>query len=244
MFSVRNKSNLGFPILRSFSNLVRYHLGTVAMGSLIIALVQLIRSILAAIQYQLKGQENAVSRCLFRTCQCCLYCFEKILKYLSRNAYIETALFGYSFCQAGQRAFKHLSSNALRVAAINSVGDFVLFLGKALVVIATVLIGIKMFDDKPGIRHVWVPLVLTGLFAYLVAHCFITVYEMAIDTIFICFCEDCEQNDGLNQPYYMSRGLMEFVQNSKKALAVLDASSMPPSQAWSTTSTRQAASGK
>ncbi|PNF24373.1 Choline transporter-like protein 1 [Cryptotermes secundus] len=243
-FFTRNKSNLGFPILRSFSNLVRYHLGTVAMGSLIIALVQLIRSILAAIQYQLKGQENAVSRCLFRTCQCCLYCFEKILKYLSRNAYIETALFGYSFCQAGQRAFKHLSSNALRVAAINSVGDFVLFLGKALVVIATVLIGIKMFDDKPGIRHVWVPLVLTGLFAYLVAHCFITVYEMAIDTIFICFCEDCEQNDGLNQPYYMSRGLMEFVQNSKKALAVLDASSMPPSQAWSTTSTRQAASGK
>lgn len=99
IFSVRNKSNLGFPILRSFSNLVRYHLGTVAMGSLIIALVQLIRSILAAIQYQLKGQENAVSRCLFRTCQCCLYCFEKILKYLSRNAYIETGmwLLGFSF---------------------------------------------------------------------------------------------------------------------------------------------------
>jgi solute carrier family 44 protein 1 (choline transporter-like protein) len=56
------------------------------------------------------------------------------------------AIFGYSFCQAGQRAFKHLSSNALRVSAINSVGDFVLFLGKALVVVATVLIGIKMFD--------------------------------------------------------------------------------------------------
>jgi solute carrier family 44 protein 1 (choline transporter-like protein) len=56
------------------------------------------------------------------------------------------AIFGYSFCRAGQQAFKHLSSNALRVAAINSVGDFVLFLGKALVVVATVLIGIKMFD--------------------------------------------------------------------------------------------------
>jgi len=31
---------------------------------------------------------------------------------------------------------------------------------------------------------------------------------MAIDTIFLCFCEDCEQNDGLNRPYFMSRGLM------------------------------------
>lgn len=31
---------------------------------------------------------------------------------------------------------------------------------------------------------------------------------MAIDTIFLCFCEDCEQNDGISKPYYMSRGLM------------------------------------
>ena len=80
--------------MRSAYNLVRYHLGTVAMGSLIIALVQLVRTILAAIQYQVKGHENVVSRCLFRTCQCCLYCFEKILKYLTRNAYIETGKYG------------------------------------------------------------------------------------------------------------------------------------------------------
>ena len=31
---------------------------------------------------------------------------------------------------------------------------------------------------------------------------------MAIDTIFLCFCEDSEQNDGVTKPYYMSKGLM------------------------------------
>jgi len=31
---------------------------------------------------------------------------------------------------------------------------------------------------------------------------------MIIDTIFICFCEDCEKNDGISRPYFMSRGLM------------------------------------
>jgi hypothetical protein len=62
------------------------------------------------------------------------------------------ALFGYNFCRGGQEAFKHLSSNALRVVAINSVGDFVLFLGKALVVVATVLIGVRMLDV--GNQHV------------------------------------------------------------------------------------------
>lgn len=45
---------------------------------------------------------------------------------------------------------------------------------------------------------------------------------MTIDTIFLCFCEDCEQNDGISQPYFMSRGLMEFVENSKRALDLHD----------------------
>jgi len=39
-----------------------------------------------------------------------------------------------------------ISSNVLRVAAINYVGDFVLFLGKVLVVTSTVLLGFKMLE--------------------------------------------------------------------------------------------------
>jgi solute carrier family 44 protein 1 (choline transporter-like protein) len=31
---------------------------------------------------------------------------------------------------------------------------------------------------------------------------------MTIDTIFMCFCEDCERNDGVNSPYFMSKDLM------------------------------------
>lgn len=45
---------------------------------------------------------------------------------------------------------------------------------------------------------------------------------MAIDTIFLCFCEDCEENDGIIKPYYMSRSLMQFVVNSEKAVRVHD----------------------
>lgn len=32
--------------------------------------------------------------------------------------------------------------------------------------------------------------------------------QMIIDTIFLCFCEDCEKNDGISRPYFMSHGLM------------------------------------
>ena len=51
------------------------------------------------------------------------------------------------------RAFKMLTSNVMRVAAINSVGTFVLFLAKVAVVTATVFIGMAIMRGKVG-RHV------------------------------------------------------------------------------------------
>lgn len=165
-FFTRNKSKLHLPILMSFGHLIRYHLGSICLGSIIIATIQLLRIILKwtevriielknkisyishTFQSMLKNYPNQVTIALLRMCQCCLACFESFLQYLSKNAYIIISIDGSSFCIAGRRAFHLLSSNALRVIAINSVGDFVLFLGKVFVVVATVLIGIEMIQVR------------------------------------------------------------------------------------------------
>ncbi|XP_076171666.1 choline transporter-like protein 1 isoform X2 [Ptiloglossa arizonensis] len=221
-FFTRDKKRLSLAVVRGFGYLVRYHLGTVAFGALVIGIVRLIRAIISFVQNRLKRFDNDLVRGILWCCQCCLWCFECALKFLTRNAYIETAIYGCNFCTGGRKAFQALASNILRVAAINSVGDFVLFLGKVLVVTLTVVAGIYLVQKKEGLYHPWVPITVAGVFAFLVAHCFISIYEMVIDTIFICFCEDCEKNDGIGRPYFMSRGLMEFVENSKKALQHLD----------------------
>lgn len=49
---------------------------------------------------------------------------------LFQNAYTATAINSTSFCTSARDAFLILVENALRVTAINTVGDFVLFLGK------------------------------------------------------------------------------------------------------------------
>lgn len=79
---------MGLPVLESAFYLVRYYLGSVALGSLLIALVQLIRVILATVQKYLKNKQGKCANTALKCCQCCIYCFEKILKYLNRNAYI------------------------------------------------------------------------------------------------------------------------------------------------------------
>lgn len=51
---------------------------------------------------------------------------------LLQNAYTATAINSTNFCTSARDAFVILVENALRVAAINTVGDFVLFLGKVM----------------------------------------------------------------------------------------------------------------
>uniref|UniRef100_A0A8D9AGR2 Choline transporter-like protein n=1 Tax=Cacopsylla melanoneura TaxID=428564 RepID=A0A8D9AGR2_9HEMI len=222
-FFTRDKSRVESPISTAVCNLFSCHLGSVSLGSMIIAIVQIIRLILTAMKKAMKDSQNETVKAMYNCCQCCFSALETILQYLTRNAYIEVAMFGTSFCQGGAQAFKLLTSNALRVAAINSVGDFVLFLAKVLVVACSVFLGFYLIDPIPGVQHLGVPLTIIGLVSYFIAHCFFTVYEMVIDTIFLCFCEDCEINDGESKPYFMSAGLMEFVDDSNRELRVGDA---------------------
>lgn len=52
---------------------------------------------------------------------------------------------GFALTQIFFQAFGILVSNALRVAALNSIGDFVLFLGKITIMAATGAVGVVWF---------------------------------------------------------------------------------------------------
>ena len=60
IYIFREKSGLHCLVLQSWWRLVRYHLGTVAFGSFIIALIQFIRMIMHYIEKKLKkhGGDN------------------------------------------------------------------------------------------------------------------------------------------------------------------------------------------
>ena len=48
--------------------------------------------------------------------------------------------------------------------------------------------------------------------SYFIASSFFGVYEMAVDTLFLCFLEDLERNDGTpERPFFMSKGLRRVV---------------------------------
>jgi choline transporter-like protein 2/4/5 len=58
------------------------------------------------------------------------------------------------------------------------------------------------------VQSVGLPVFIVCIVALTIAHFFVTVFEMTLDTIFMCYCIDIEENDGgLMKPYYMSTEL-------------------------------------
>lgn len=130
-YFTRDKKETGQTTINwSAKTLFWYHLGTAAFGSLVIAIILTIRAIISYIQRKAKKSGNKILEYVMCILQCCMWCLEKIMRFLNKNAYIQTAIYGYSFCKACRNAFFLLLRNILRVAAVNMVADFVLLLGK------------------------------------------------------------------------------------------------------------------
>lgn len=72
--------------------LIRYSLGSVAIGSLIVSFVESIRFMLEGLRRKLKVansmSESRFGRAIHHTCQFCLSCISWIIKSVNRNAYI------------------------------------------------------------------------------------------------------------------------------------------------------------
>ncbi|KAK7480286.1 hypothetical protein BaRGS_00028454 [Batillaria attramentaria] len=160
-------------------------------------------------------------RCL----KCCFWCLEKLLKFINKNAYIMIAIYGRSFCTATKDAFLLIMRNVLRTFVLDKVSDFIMFISK-LMVTGAVAVGSYYWFERdipvlqgfvPDLNFRLVPVIILVLGTYLVTSCFFNVYDMGVDTLFLCFLEDLERNDGSpEKPYYMSKGLQSLLRKGNR----------------------------
>ncbi|XP_026328516.1 CTL-like protein 1 isoform X2 [Hyposmocoma kahamanoa] len=185
------------PVLYSIGKLIKYHLGSVAKGSFLITIFKIPRLILTYLHAKLtarseKGSECA--KCGLKCGICCFYCLEKFIRYLNHNAYTIITIERVHFCKAAAKAFSTLVNNALQVATINSIGDFILFLGKCIVTAVTGIIGLLLLKRNSDLHFFAVPTLVICIYSFFIAHCILSLYEMVVDSLFLCVCEDRNMN--------------------------------------------------
>lgn len=219
----------GHPAWTSFMMALRYHLGSLACGSFCIAFIQLIRSILLYIQTQFKEQikNNKLVKCLCCVCSCCLWCLEKFVKYISRNAYIIIAIKGKGFCSAAGEAFSVIFSNIGTLSGLNVASTLAITLAKFFITAGCACIAYAWFTTRDDyqiggpneLTNNFIPTLLAGILAFLIASSFMGLYGMTVDSIMLCFCEDMEHNNlsfGDHMPDSLMKAIGKSVDKKKK----------------------------
>ncbi|XP_057812896.2 choline transporter protein 1 [Cryptomeria japonica] len=209
------------PLISSVNRLLRYNLGSVALGSLVVAPIESIRYILECVRRRLKlveaGSEGFITKTVWCCRQCCLGCIERTIKFVNRNAYIMIAITGKGFCTAAEMATGLIINNILRIGTVNVIGDVILFLGKLCVSLACALFAFLMLDTHPyksahdKISSPLFPVLACWGIGYVVASLFFNVVETTIDTIMLSFCQDAEEHQGT--PQYAPPLLIETLGN-------------------------------
>lgn len=141
---------------------------------------------------------------------------EKLLEFLLRNSYIIIALEGTGLVPSGKRAVKLLKDNLVDVIALNQFGDIVMVIARIFIGLLAGTLCWSLVYNRDEITLKLAPAIIAGIIGFFIIHCFMAVFEMGVDTVFICFCVDCEKNDGQAQDYYMSPKLMQAMTDIKE----------------------------
>ncbi|KAI0696716.1 DUF580-domain-containing protein [Cytidiella melzeri] len=90
------------PTLSAFVRASTLSLGSIAFGSLIVTILELIRILLEIVKDNASSDGHPVEVCLALCAQCFVGCIEGMVEYFNRYAYIEIALYGKSYLSAAK----------------------------------------------------------------------------------------------------------------------------------------------
>ena len=191
------------PITQSFYRVMRFHVGSIAFGSAIIAICQFVRYCLLYIERHLNKANNIVLKLIFRCFMCCLYCLEKSIKFITYYGFVFVALKGDSFCNAAFNTFSFILANPVQVAMNATVTNLL-----TMVCVFTIPIGSSIcvyyyLESNTDVLNPIYPAGATLIVAIFVTTACMNVFECVVTTIFVC----CFRDSNLYKGKHMSANL-------------------------------------
>lgn len=189
---------------------LRYHAGTLAFGSLIHAIVSLIRGVFEFVSKRIENAsaENGCTKCLLGCMRCCLGCFDRFIRYINRNAYIYCALAGTSYCTSALNSFLLIMKNSAKFGFVEGIASCFMFIAKFFIAIMTTLAGFFIMNAMVEVSDPYGPLFVIFLLSYMVAGIFIDIFDTGSNTILQCYILDKEV--GLSNMDHVPQVLVKF----------------------------------
>ena len=172
------------PVWNSFSRSMTYSFGSIAFGSLIVAIIQFVRFLINSTR---NDRDNLAAACA----DCLLGMIEGLVRYFNYYAYVHVAIYGKPFIQSGKDTWELIKSHGVDVIINDSlVGNCmsvaVLLIGLTCALIAF-LIGLMFLDNQALIIT---STVLSFVFVTMIAAVATQLIESGVSATLVCYAED------------------------------------------------------
>lgn len=170
---------------------VRYHLGTIAFSSALIAILQTIECILIYVQKQIGETNNPFAKMVLKIALAVVKCLECIMDRCNKSTLVVTAVLGSPFCAGCGKSLQLFFKNM----ALMSLGTGMIMLLCLLsnIVIALMSAGFcgYIFLGVENAEHLnsnLMPLLSGFIVSYFIAKLCLGVWDCAATTILVCRC--------------------------------------------------------
>jgi hypothetical protein len=132
-----NVTSHDYPVWNSFRRACTNNLGSIALGSLIVAIIRAMRAMVQYFVTRTQSQQNPgfLAVCLLTIARCILDILDSLVSYVNAYAYVEIAIYNKNYCEAAQTSW-----NLLRYRGLDAVINDSLISG--VVVYGSVMVGL------------------------------------------------------------------------------------------------------
>ena len=179
---------------KAFSWTFKYHIGSLALGSLLLALLSIISAIMEYASSKLyeKSEGSTIARCFAGCIGCCVDCFDRFMRFLNKNAFIYLAISNENFCSSSLNAFILVLKHAAKFQFVNTIGAVFMVVAKLCIAFGTVIICWFWILEVDAVESRTLPMLLIFGISYFVASVFVSIFEASSATILQCYLIDLD----------------------------------------------------
>ena len=185
----------------------RYHMGSVAFGSFLIAVCQMLRFLFEYYRRKMGiAEKTKIVKILLCITGYLLWLMEKCVKFITKNAYIQVALTNKFFCKAAWNGFMLIVKNMGRFGAAKFIGTIYIGFGGLMLATTNMIIAYVIMTQTGYIVVVSpIPTCLcVGVITILISYTFLSIFSFSTDAILQSFLLDEELRfHGNDRPEYI-----------------------------------------
>ncbi|KAF0686095.1 Aste57867_22060 [Aphanomyces stellatus] len=186
--------------MHALYNAVVLSFGSICFGSLIVSIIETIKTVVEIFRNMAKESQNGVAVCLLGCLECIIQCISNLVQYFNKYAYSYVGIYGFSFLRAGKETWELFEKMGWSAIANDSLIDNVLFAGSLFVGLGGAAAGYgavsydRQYNNRLWTQNLENPAATLGMAGLLIGFsiCYIVmaVINSSVATAFVLFAED------------------------------------------------------